>query len=236
MIDNFDQIASLLKFETDRQFYFLQILQRKKDHKGTDTKLGPNNSSRLIRAYYIYSAEQLMKSKDEIVALCELFNARAGIALNRKDSFKIALEMLALGATQLKNGHYGTASGLYNTVCGQYHSDDDKSWILDLDFVPPDSSEIGLLQNFIYDQAPVGDKSIAVIPTKNGSHLITRPFDSREFSLRFKEVEIHRNNPTVLYVPDIVAKVPINISLTDDNTDVEIIVSKNSSKDTENPS
>jgi len=37
MIDNFKQIESLLKFDNEYQFYFLQIIQRKKDFKEEDT-------------------------------------------------------------------------------------------------------------------------------------------------------------------------------------------------------
>ena len=60
MIDNFNQISGLLKFDNENEFYFLQIIQRKKDHKEGQI-LGSDNSSRLIRAYYIYSVEQLNK-------------------------------------------------------------------------------------------------------------------------------------------------------------------------------
>ena len=35
MIDNFDKILPLLQWRTKDDFYFLQILQRKKEHKGT---------------------------------------------------------------------------------------------------------------------------------------------------------------------------------------------------------
>jgi hypothetical protein len=50
---------------------------------------------------------------------------------------------------------------------------------------------------------PVGDKVIAEIPTKNGVHLITRPFNLQEFKETFDgdwDI-IHKNNPTLLYCP-----------------------------------
>lgn len=204
MTDNFTQISELLKFDNENQFYFLQILQRKKDHKGTNTKLGPNNSSRLIKAYYIYSAEKLLELKPEIIALCNLFNARAGISLNRRDAYKISLELIALAANQLRSGHYGTMSKLYNTVCGQHHSDSDKTWILDVDgvdLISPGRDDIRDIDEYIATQNPVGLKVIAIIPTKSGYHMITKPFDPREFSVKYPEIEIHKNNPTTLYVP-----------------------------------
>lgn len=48
-IDNFDLIEENLKFESNDDFYFLQVIQRKKD--GNVTGRG-NNGARLIKAYY----------------------------------------------------------------------------------------------------------------------------------------------------------------------------------------
>ena len=50
MIDNFEQISKLLTFTSEDEFYFVQVLQRKKDNPGG--YLGSNNSSRLIKAYW----------------------------------------------------------------------------------------------------------------------------------------------------------------------------------------
>ena len=61
MIDNFEQITSILNFESEDDFYFLQIIQRKKDNP--DGCMGSNNSSRLIKAYSIKSIEELDKKK-----------------------------------------------------------------------------------------------------------------------------------------------------------------------------
>ena len=97
MIDNFDLIKSLLCFDNEDEFYFLQVIQRKKDRKDVELDVkyvGSNNHSRLIKAYYIYSVEQLERYKPEIVALCEMFKARAGICLNRRNQKDVALEML----------------------------------------------------------------------------------------------------------------------------------------------
>jgi len=47
---------------------------------------------------------------------------------------------------------------------------------------------------------PLGNKILAIIETKNGYHLITKPFNSQTFGEKYPEIEIHRNNPTILYV------------------------------------
>ena len=87
MIDNFDQIRKILKFEDD-YFYFIQIIQRKKEHP----ELGSNN--RIIRSYMISSEEKFDKNIMEIIHMCGAFNARAYIHLNRRKFSKIALECL----------------------------------------------------------------------------------------------------------------------------------------------
>ena len=66
MINNLEKIKELLNFEDEHDFYFLQILQRKKDHP-EGTVVGSNNSSRLIKGYYIYSIDQLDKYFKEII-------------------------------------------------------------------------------------------------------------------------------------------------------------------------
>ena len=38
-----------------------------------------------------------------------------------------------------------------------------------------------------------------VIPTVSGFHLICKPFDTSCFLKRFNHIDIHKNNPTLLY-------------------------------------
>jgi hypothetical protein len=193
MINNFEDIKLLLRFEDENEFYFLQIIQRKKEHPN----LGRNN--RLIKAYYIHSIEQLDKYTEEIIGLCDKFNARAYIHLNRRNSKVVAFEMMELLATNLKLNQFNQLSKLYNTVCGNHHSDKDKSWILDID--EKDGLYINQMIGVLNEIEPVGPKVIHCIETKNGYHLITKPFNSKVFIERYPEIQIHRNNPTILYTP-----------------------------------
>jgi len=199
-IDNFEKIKPLLKFDNEHEFYFLQIIQRKKDHKQGHI-LGTSNNSRLIRAYYIYSIEQLERYRPEIISLCDLFGARAGIALNRRNAKKLSLEMLSLLAQNIKSNHFSQLGSLYNTICGQYFESTDKTWILDVDgFVGFTTVD---LERFLEQQEPKGEKIITYIKSKQGYHAICKPFDPRNFkeSEIYKGVEIHKNNPTNLYIP-----------------------------------
>ena len=51
MVDNFKLIRDYLKFESEDDFYFLQIVQRKKDGPGPNgiKVTGTNNKSRSIK-------------------------------------------------------------------------------------------------------------------------------------------------------------------------------------------
>lgn len=199
MVNNLSLIEPLLEFPDEDSFYFLQILQRKKDRKEIDGKVvGSNNSSRLIRGYNITSLEYLQNRIPEIIRLCDLFNARAVIGLNRR-SFKFcSAEMLVQMARKIQCGHHNHSS-LWNNVCGVYYPNKDKRWILDID--SDDFDKIRYARQFISSAQPTGDKLIAVLPSKSGFHLIVKPFDSRSFVAEFPDIEIHKNNPTNLYIP-----------------------------------
>jgi hypothetical protein len=221
MIDNFEQIKGLMSFKNENEFYFLQILQRKKDHPGKRVG-GSDNHSRLIKPYYIYSVEQLETQKEEIIKLCEVFGARAYINLNKRNAFDMGLELLAEVAHNIKSNHLRYFHRVYSTVCGRHHSDKDKTWVIDIDtphtygllrFLKSGRLYIDMNEEFdgstmvvmqvidcINQLEPLGIKQIAALKTKNGLHLITKPFNSQKFSQEFPNIDVHKNNPTVLYI------------------------------------
>jgi hypothetical protein len=194
MIDNSEQIKSLLKFENENEFYFVQVLQRTKENPD----LGKNNN--LIKAYYVHSLEYLDKKFPEMVKLAEVFNARIYIHLNRRNSYNIALELLEDLAHNIRSNHLNTLHKSYSSVCGKHHSEKDKTWIVDID---GDDIRYKLeILRLIRTLEPYDtNKLIADIPTKNGYHLITRPFNSQKFSEIYPNVQIHKNNPTLLMCP-----------------------------------
>jgi hypothetical protein len=198
MINNFKQIKSLLKFEED-YFYFIQIIQRKKEIPD----LGSNN--RVIRSYMISSLEKLEKNEPEIIQMCEMFNARAYIHLNRRKWSRISLECLRHNAELIANGQHDGIKSSLETVIGRNNCEPkgEKTWIIDIDDAEH-PSQFTLMMAFIdFGCEPKTDheKIIATIPTKNGFHFITKPFNNQTFSERYPEIDIHKDNPTVLYIP-----------------------------------
>ena len=66
-VNNFEKISRLLKFESEHDFYFIQIIRRPKENPGL--KEGKGNRTRCVKSYYIYSKEQLESHKNEIIVL-----------------------------------------------------------------------------------------------------------------------------------------------------------------------
>jgi len=197
MINNFDHIRNLLKFEKD-YFYFIQIIQRSKENPD----LGSNN--RIIRSYNISSLEKFDKNKDEIITLCETFNARAYIHLNRRKWSKIALECLRHNAELIANEQYDGIKSSFETIIGRNNSEprESKTWIIDIDM--NDYNVLNKIGTILNNIKPIEeDKWIETIPTKNGFHMITRPFDRAEFAkymqLQGDIPDIHTDNPTILF-------------------------------------
>ena len=195
MIYNFDQIRKMLKFEED-YFYFIQIIQRSKENPD----LGSSN--RVIRSYMIGSMEKFDKHKEEIITLCESFNARAYIHLNRRKWSSVTLECLRHNAELIANGQYEGIKSSLETVIGRTNSEprETRTWILDCDGQSTPSPL--MIASIDYECKPAGqNKCLHVIETKNGCHLITRPFDTQAFNTKYSDIDIHKDNPTILFIP-----------------------------------
>jgi len=199
MIDNLEQILPLLKFDSDDDFYYLQILQRKKENP----QLGSN--SRVIKNYYIKNTKSLLDRYDEIKMLCDVFHARAMFRLNRRSWERVGFKAMVNIANTMGNREYQFLPKSYDRACGNGHNDPNKTWILDVD-VDPDSDiyvKPDWILDFINEEClPIGEKGVTVIDSANGWHLITKPFDPRKFKERFPTIDIHKDNPTNLYIPD----------------------------------
>ena len=193
MIDNIQLILPFLKFESKDDFYYLQILQRKKENP----QLG--NNSRVIKNYYIKSEEYLLDRYDEIKKLCEIFNARAMIRLNKRSFEKVGFKTMENLAHTMMNKEYSFLNKSYDKACGLGHNDSEKKWILDIDIIDEEFDRE--VQLFINNIIPVGGKILGNFKSKNGHHLITKPFNLHEFTNEYPKIEVHKDNPTNLYIP-----------------------------------
>lgn len=199
-IDNFDKIKPLLEFPSTDAFYFLQILQRKKDFPGERIG-GSNNNSRLIKSYHITSVEHLETHREEIIKLCQVFGARAGINLNPRSFQKVAFKTIQKIADQMSSSDFYSVRKAYDSVCGIYTAEMDKRWLVDIDskdetFLYQVYRLIAELHSHIENR---NYRILDVIETKSGYHIITNPFNLGAFHQAHPDIEVHKNNPTLLY-------------------------------------
>ena len=206
IIDNFEQIANLLSFESEDDFYHLQILMRKKDLP--EHKRARNNNARCIKTYYIKNKEYLLEKKEEIIGLCHMFTARAYINLNKKSFKKAAILTVAEITNRIIQNQEEYIYRAYESVVGESTANvGEKRWIIDVD-----SKDLNLvvdtqlaIQRCQSTQPVIGsdrwDNLIDLIPTVNGYHIITHPFNLKLIE-PFKclhPFDVQKNNPTLLY-------------------------------------
>lgn len=195
-VDNFDLIKKHIHSSDSNEFYMLQIMRRTKDQKGYDGK----HKQSIIKSYFISSVEYLESKRDEIIGLCEMFNARAYINLNKKSYKQVSLKALEILAGKIAHEEYDIRS-LFESACGQTGACDGlKTWIVDFD--SRDLDELDRIKNIIDSIDPKGvSKIVETVPTRHGYHLITRPFNKKAFYEMYNEsIDIHDNNPTLVYV------------------------------------
>jgi hypothetical protein len=102
----------------------------------------------------------------------------------------------------MHNKAYQDVAKAYNSVCGEYQAEMDRRWLIDID--TQDKEYIHEVSQFVSDlQSEIHNKEysiLAVIPSKNGAHIITNPFNLERFNAKYPGLEVHKNNPTNLYI------------------------------------
>ena len=195
-VDNFDLIKKHIHTSDDgNEFYMLQVMRRTKDQIGYDGK----RKQSIIKSYFISSPDYLDSKRDEIIGLCEMFNARAYINLNKKSYKQVSLKALGILAGKIANEDYNIKT-LFESAAGQTGACDGfKTWLVDFD--SKDLDELERIKGIIDSIEPIGvNKIVETVPTRNGYHLITRPFNKKVFYEMYnKNLDIHDNNPTLIF-------------------------------------
>jgi hypothetical protein len=200
MVNNFEIIRKFLNFSDNDTYYFLQILKRRKDNPGMDKDMV------VIDDIFIYSLDQYDRIQDEIIKTCTIHNARAYFRVNKRSMKKSALQMLKRVTDLIISENYKGVKNAYSSVSGEFHADEDKKWIVDVDDF--DKSKMGdsLRGLAIYQNLEELQKEtnriplMEVVPTKNGIHIITRPFNLQKFKEMYPDIDVHKENPTILYI------------------------------------
>ena len=201
MVNNFDKIGKMIGFDDKDDFYFLQIIKRKKDNPELSRNMA------VIANYHIESFEQYHSLTPHIINMCEAENARAYFRVNRRNYTHLSYHMLKRVVEVISSGAVKSLKGSFDSVCGQHHNDKDKTWIVDIDYdvyMDKDTqfSMVDVEEELRILQSETKKETMMVqIPTKNGVHYITRPFNLKKFKDKFPGVDVHKDNPTILYCP-----------------------------------
>lgn len=190
MIDNIHLIkpfvVSIWNQYTESLSFHIQILQRSKD--------GHDSSTRLVTEWFIGSEQRFDFLLPAMKTLCQEYNARCYINLNPKLDSAITWKMLEMLPQRLKSESYSPFS-----ITSSAHDSTSgfgiKSWIIDVD--DPFVNEKKLIDDINRCRSSFDQKVIMKLPTKNGFHLITTPFDLSQLELPVG-VEVKKNNSTIL--------------------------------------
>ena len=196
MINNIELIKPLLNFDNEGDFYMLYVFKRKKDQPVDERD--NHQSVRIVKSYCIESVEQLEKRYEEIIQLCELFKARAYIHVQKQSHKDVSLNMITEIVNRIQSGETNQKH-VFDTVVGKLKTLE-KRWIVDVDETC--FTSVLKIDKFLNTLRPEGNKVEALIPTKNGYHLITKRFDVMAFKEKYPNIDIQKKNPTLLYFPN----------------------------------
>lgn len=202
MIDNFELLTKWFdRLLNHDDFYFVQIIQRKKD--GVDLP-SYTSGARTIRSFYFFNKEEFLRQESYIKELCNKNNARAYFWINPRNTFDVACESIKQFTDLIKNGNTRQGIAVYDRATGSSRSSNyDKRWIIDID--SKDEEYIEKVKNIInHCRGKEGIRIYYTVPTLNGYHLITDKFDKRQFVQELfinniDPIDIHDDNPTLLY-------------------------------------
>lgn len=205
-IDNFDIVSKAMKFNSDDDVYFAQIVKRRKDNMD---QYFANNAADYLTYYLFKSVEELNSKKEEIKAICTKTNSRAYIYLNSRSSKAIN----DYAENMLKNRFKKHRGLMYKqgheieVAAGQSKDWDDRT----ICFIDVDSND----EN-VYRKVSEKIKNAGIIPietyrsTNNGWHIIigdkekakTLDFsdiDNGNSFGKFATVSLEIDKPTILY-------------------------------------
>ena len=193
IVDNWKYLRDKLDFSNSDKFYMIQLQQRKKD----DASFPANN--RTIKTYFISSLKEYLSLENEIKKLSDETKSRVYIRLNRRSYEDVALEVNKDLAQILKDKNFQHLKNLVPSSAGKVCSEEKRTWIIDLDDVSNEKKEAIMALIDSIEPYLENTKILFKVPTLHGEHLITTPFKVSTFKWEFPDIDIHKDNPTLLY-------------------------------------
>jgi len=208
MTNNFDLFREYVKdagipeskhFLNDK-FFIVELIRRGKDCPDLPA------ANYTFKTYYIDSIDEFDRAREEIVSIAKILRSRAYISVNCKSKIKSLKKTLLKIASAIDMDESKKPWRLFNSSCNEVLDKNDKRWVVDVD--SKDLSEIEASRETILSSSSKykpSERIILEVPTKNGLHIIARPFNKYDFEKRFSEKfsyeipDIKKNHLTLLY-------------------------------------
>lgn len=216
MVDNFDLIRNWMLDKQldwkDGDCYYVQLLRRQSDdpmkNGVPDPNYHGNMHSRSIKDYFIPSIEYFDRKRDEIKKICDTFNVRAYIRLNKRNYQQISFAIMKHITDQLVSGQtFNSPFTLIASAAGKANAaGKDKTWICDLDeeYVPymkdikdmicscePHASNVKWFEQASFNKTHevalecYQNREFFTVPTKHGVHIVCKPFNTADFKQKW---------------------------------------------------
>jgi hypothetical protein len=184
LIDNLDKLESILKPDL---FYNVQILKRKQDGNGKGVILQKITTIDSFKNYY-----------DDYKKIAEVTGGRVYMYPTPVDNKKAMFNLFRRCINVIESEGYEGIKNVYDSVIGSSPSKENKYWIIDIDTKDENIDQLKkIISENTHDKNSI---SFVLLETPNGYHLLTKPFNLTFFANIYKH-DIHKNNPTVLFVP-----------------------------------
>lgn len=212
MTDNFKNYQKLIHLNgglpadnekgTLDKYYVVELMRRGKDNPDLPA------ANYHFKNYYIYSWHDLEKYEQEIKSTCELLHLRAYCSVNYKLMSQVALDTLAESARRIAAHDFKKFYAIFESCSGKFVERDNNLWIIDIDGWISDDDLYDLRTYINKMDSRYDEKIVFTMPTRNGAHLITRPFNLKQFNdgftdyfgNRFDKIpDIKKNHLTLLY-------------------------------------
>ncbi|MBO7441671.1 MAG: hypothetical protein J6T83_01220 [Paludibacteraceae bacterium] len=192
LVDNFKQIKDLLPSEpAPDTFWVIRVISRRKDNPDLC------KNSKFVKSYTVQCKDDLDKLRGSIIESCQKYNARGYFDPNARSWRKVALATLKRTAEYIASENYSSVMFAADRCLDQGAAPGyTKIWVIDLDEQKQEDVTKSILKRM---SVPV----IAEVPTPNGKHLLTHPFNLNDMWYRWhydaERPEIKKNNHTLLY-------------------------------------
>lgn len=201
MTNNFELIKKyminegipILEKDMGDLFFCVMLVRRGKDHPDLPA------ANYTFKIYYFDSIEKFNKLEYEIIKCCNIFKLRAYVSVNVKSKEEFSKMCAFKFAQNILNNEYKKPWRIDEHVFGKITAKNDNTWLIDIDDVnlnfDSERKYIDDVKDIVnsctskYDHKNV----LLEIPTRSGIHILTRPFNVKEFQLKFDAYFMNKN-------------------------------------------